>query len=54
VIPVKIADISKMPETGRLLLRQGVYADAREHPGKVLNAFADIDRKLHISGHQPL
>jgi glycine C-acetyltransferase len=74
VIPVKIGNIPKTLETGRLLLKAGVYTNpimfpavskknarirmnvmathTREHLDKVLNAFSDVDKKLHIS-NQP-
>ena len=71
VIPVKVGDISKTLEAGRLLLDAGIYTNpimypavskknarirmnvmashSREHLDKVLEAFATIDRILHIS-----
>jgi glycine C-acetyltransferase len=71
VIPVKIGSIPKTLETGRLLLKAGVYTNpimfpavskknarirmnvmathTREHLDKVLNAFSDVDNKLHIA-----
>jgi glycine C-acetyltransferase len=71
VIPVKIGNIPKTLETGRLLLKAGVYTNpimfpavskknarirmnvmathTKEHLDKVLNAFSEVDKKLHIS-----
>jgi glycine C-acetyltransferase len=71
VIPVKIGNIPKTLETGRRLLKAGIFTNpimfpavskknarirmnvmathTKEHLDKVLNAFSDVDQKLHIS-----
>ncbi|WPU97836.1 aminotransferase class I/II-fold pyridoxal phosphate-dependent enzyme [Mucilaginibacter sp. cycad4] len=74
VIPVKVGEIPKALEAGRLLLESGIYTNpimypavskkdarirmnvmathTRDHLDKVLNAFEDIDKRLHISSRQ--
>lgn len=71
VIPVKVGDIPKTLEAGRLLLKAGIYTNpimypavskknarirmnvmathTKEHLDKVLNAFTNIDQKLHLT-----
>lgn len=71
VIPVKVGDILKTLEAGRLLLKAGIYTNpimypavakknarirmnvmathTKEHLDKVLNAFNEVDKQLHIS-----
>jgi glycine C-acetyltransferase len=71
VIPVKVGEISKTLEAGRLLLRSGVYtnpimypavskkdsrirmnimaAHTKNHLDKVLDAFDEVDKQIHIS-----
>jgi glycine C-acetyltransferase len=71
VIPVKVGDIIKTLEAGRMLLKLGVYTNpimypavskknarirmnvmathTKGHLNKVLNAFKEVDKELHIS-----
>jgi glycine C-acetyltransferase len=75
VIPVKVGEIRKTLEAGRLLLKLGVYTNpimypavskknarirmnvmathTRTHLDRVINAFDEVDKQLHISNrHQ--